>query len=131
MATWGLPQDNLWIVMIGGSLLQCGHAMPGDPTGPGGLFSLATPDVLEERLALAGFSRLEVEIVELDASFARFEDYWDRHIDTAGPLRAIIEGLTPEEVAEVRETCRTNCAAFATDDGYRFTGRAVVASAVA
>lgn len=131
VATWGAPQDNLWIVMIGGSLLQHGHQLPGDPTGPGGLFSLAAPEVLEERLTLAGFSGIEVETVDVDASFERFEDYWERHVDTAGPLRAVIEGLSPAEFAEVRETCRGNCAAFATDGGYRFAGRALVASAEA
>lgn len=131
VATWGLPQDNLWIVMVGGSLLQRGHGLPGDPTEPGGLFSLAGPAALEERLAAGGFSGITVESVELEASFDRFEDYWDRHVATAGPLRAIIAGLPPEELDAARETCRDNCAAFATDDGYRFTGRGLVASAEA
>lgn len=131
VATWGPAQENLWIVMIGGSLLQRGHALPGDPNEPGGLFSLATPEVLEERLGAAGFSGVGVESVDLEATFDRFDDYWDRHVATAGPLRALLEGLPPDEVAEVRATCRANCAAFATDDGYRFTGRALVASAEA
>ena len=131
VATWGPPQDNLWIVMIGGSLLQRGHTLPGDPTEPGGLFSLATPEALEERLAAVGFSAITVEDVQLEATFGSFEDYWERHVATAGPLRAVIEALPPEDLVQVRETCRANCAAFATADGYRFTGRALVASAEA
>lgn len=131
VATWGPPQDNLWIVMIGASLLQRGHTMPGNPVEPGGLFSHATAEVLEERLATAGFRGIAVERVELEATFARFDDYWDRHVETAGPLRGIIRALPPEELAAVRETCQANCAAFATADGYRFTGRALVASAEA
>lgn len=125
-ATWGPPQDNLWILMIGAALLQHGHTVQGDPTRPGGIFSLAEAEELERRTTAAGFHDVEVTTVDVVETFARFEDYWDLHTATGAPLRATIAGLTQDEVDDVRETCRAACAGFRTDDGYRFTGRALV-----
>lgn len=128
-ATWGAPQDNLWIVMLGAALLQHGHSVAGDPMGPGGLFSLSTAEGLEEAFIGAGFRDVRVEPVAVEESFATFEEYWDRHAETGGPLQRVIEALPPAEVEAVRETCRAACEGFRHGTGYRFEGQALVASA--
>lgn len=128
VATWGPPQQNLWIIMLGASLLQHGHAVQTDPMGPGGLFSLSTPEVLEERLETAGFRDVRTFPVVVRESFERFEDFWELHAATGGPLRRVIDALAPDEVEAVRETCRASCEAMRDDAGYTFVGQALVAS---
>lgn len=128
-ATWGAPQDNLWIVMLGAALLQHGHTVAGDPMGPGGLFSLSTAAGLEDAFTSAGFRDVQVEPVAVQESFDTFEAYWDRHAATGGPLQRVIATLPPAEVEAVRETCRAACEGLRDGTGYRFEGQALVASA--
>lgn len=128
-ATWGPPQENLWIVMLGAALLQHGHAVAGDPLGPGGIFSLSTTEGLVEAFSAAGFRDVRVTPVAVRESFDRFEQYWDRHAETGGPLQRVVGTLPPDEVAAVRETCRAACAGFRDEaGGYTFAGQALVTS---
>lgn len=129
VATWGAPQENLRLLAIGAALLQHGHAVTRDPTGPGGVFSLSDPDVLRSQLEAAGFADVAVATVGLVSTYARFEDYWERNTATGAPLQRALDRLSPEELDAVRETCRRACGHLRTDEGYRFTGQALVASA--
>lgn len=126
-ATWGPPEDNLWIATFGAAMLAHGHALPGDPMEPGGVFSLATPDRLEGLLSAAGFREVEVDTVDVDEHHATFDDYWQRRVDTSGPLTAILHRLDDEEVAPIRATCEEFASHLRKPDGtYTFPGRALV-----
>ncbi len=126
-ATWGPPEDNLWIATFGAAMLAHGHALPGDPREPGGVFSLATPDRLEALLSAAGFGEVEVDSVDVDEDHVSFDDYWQRRVDTSGPLTAILHRLDDDEVAAIRATCEEFASHLRHPDGtYTFPGRALV-----
>lgn len=129
VATWGPPQDNPWVLLLGASLLQHGHAVPGDPLGPGGVFSLSDPTELGERFRAAGFRDVRSDQVRVALSCPSFEAYWELQCATAGPLRELVDGLGQQELATVRATCHAACEGFRDGDGYRFGGLALVTSA--
>ncbi len=126
-ATWGPPEANLWIATFGAAMLAHGHALPGDPLEPGGIFSLSAPDRLEALLAAGGFDEVAVEPVDVDEHHAAFDDYWQRRVDTSGPLTAILHRLDDEQVAAIRNTCEEFASHLRQPDGtYAFPGRALV-----
>ena len=55
---WGPPDRNPWLTLLVAAVIQRGHVPPGggDPFGPGGPFSLPTPDANRELLSGAGFT---------------------------------------------------------------------------
>lgn len=126
-ATWGPPEDNLWIATFGAAMLAHGHALAGDPMEPGGIFSLSTPNRLEALLSAAGFMDVEVDRVAVDERHVSFDDYWQRRVDTSGPLTAILHRLDDEEVTAIRNTCEEFASHLRQPDGtYAFPGRALV-----
>lgn len=64
VATWGPAENNLWITIFGAAMLTHGHRPPGDPTAPGGIFSLSDSDRLRALIASAGFADVTVEPVD-------------------------------------------------------------------
>lgn len=125
-STWGPGERNPWLVVLGAALLQHGHLVDGDPHAPGGVFSLSEPDTLAAVVADAGFGEVETEAVEVTDVYASFDEYWDFHRRTAGPIAVAFSTMGEAEVAEVRATCESFCASFETTDGYRFPGQALV-----
>jgi ubiquinone/menaquinone biosynthesis C-methylase UbiE len=101
---WAGPDRNPWIMATGMSLMQNGVQPPGDPTGPGGMFSLADPEQFRLRIASAGFSDVQVETVPNTFDFASFADVWKIPSEIAGPIATIIATLEPEQVERIKET---------------------------
>lgn len=130
VATWGAPERNLWIAMFGAALLAHGHGPPGDPDGPGGIFSLARPETLEELLTAAGFDEVAVDAVDAPEVFTDFDDYWELHSQTGGPLALALRELGTPELDLIRDTCAQYAANLRQPDGsYHFPGEALVARA--
>lgn len=129
-STWGPAEHNPWLLLLAGALLQHGHAAQTDPTGPGGVFSLSDPDVVTAAFDAAAFGDVTVVPVDLTQRFDTFDDFWDFHAATGGPVAAVLNRLEAQEVAQIRTTCREFSEPFATGEGYAFPGRALVAIAV-
>lgn len=129
VATWGPPERNPWLLLLGAALLQHGHGRRSDPLARGGVFSLSTPEAVSRLLTGAGFRDVRTVAVTLHDVFDRFEDFWERQVATGGPLRATLDGLGPAETDAVRGTCRAACEGFRDGDVYRFTGEALVTAA--
>jgi SAM-dependent methyltransferase len=130
-ATWGPAERNPWIGVFGAAMLTHGHAPPGDPHAPGGIFSLSDPATLTRLLSRGGFSDVEVAAVELPERVGTFEEYWHRRADTSGPLTLLLRSLPPDEVARIRATCREYAQGFRDGSGgFRFPGLALLARAV-
>lgn len=119
-AVWAGPDRNPWILMSGMSLMQHGHQPPGgDPTGPGGMFSLADPDVFRQRVAEAGFEDVQLETVENPFEFTSFDEFWKIPNEIAAPIAAIIAGLNPEQVEAVKDTFKGMAEQFRSGEAYR------------
>jgi len=128
-ATWGPPERNPWIMALGMAMLQHGYPPPGDPFGPGGIFSMADPERVRSMLRKAGFAKVDVDEVQISHRYSTFDEYWNLQSEIAGPLAVKIKSLSPEERSSVKDSVRESVDTFAEPDGLTLPGVAVVASA--
>ncbi len=127
-ATWGLPDTNPWLLLMVIALVQNGHAPPGDPFAPGGVFSLATPERNKELVAAAGFASVTVEELEGVMRFESPDDYWTFNTSVAGPVAALVASLGEEQVGAIRTTLDPSLAPFERDGRLEIPWRSVVTS---
>ena len=126
---WGPPDRNPWLTLLVGAVLQHGHALGGDPFGPGGPFSLATREANVELLTGAGFSDVEVEEIPGTMRYDSLDDYWDVQSAIAGPLAVLVATLSNEERNAIRDTLGPMVAPFETGGGYEIPSLAIGISA--
>lgn len=124
-ATWGGPDRNPWMSLMGMSVLQMGISPGGDPYEPGGVFSLSEPEGLSALLNEAGFVDVLVDPIDFTMSFPDFDQYWSMQSEISGPLAVIIEEMDEEQVAQVKASAESLADAFKTDDGYVFPATAI------
>jgi len=101
---WGPPDRNPWLMLLALSIAENGHELPGNPFGPGGVFSLGAPDDNRALLNGAGFDHVEVEEIPGVQRFASFDDYWTLQTTVAGSLALLVASLSAEELAAIRAT---------------------------
>lgn len=126
---WAGPESNPWIPMTGMSLMQAGVQPPGDPFGPGGMFSLSDPDVLRERIVGSGFSDVQVELVANAFEFANFDELWKIPSEIAGPIAVIITKLESDQVTQVKDAFRGMTEQFRDGDAYHLPAQSLCALA--
>jgi len=127
-ATWGPPESNPWIFQLVSALLQNGWTPPGDPTAPGGLFSLATGDRNRELAAGAGFADVSVEELEGVMRFESPDDYWTLSTSVAGPVADFVGSLGDGQVDTIRATLDPSLAPFQRDGGLELPWLSIVTS---
>jgi ubiquinone/menaquinone biosynthesis C-methylase UbiE len=124
-AVWGPPDRNPWTVLLGMTLTQLGYQPPGDPFGPGGMFSVAPPGVAHDLTATAGFSGIRVEELPIQQRYESFDEFWDYQRDVAGSFAILLRTLPDEEVARIRSALEDAAKPFSSTDGYTFPGLAL------
>ena len=99
VATWGPPQENVWVSLPMGILRKYYNGPPlPDPTAPGAVFSFADEGRLKGALEEAGFRDVQVQRMEIPmAVFDTAQAWWDYQLDVAGPLTTLFRGLSPED----------------------------------
>lgn len=127
--TWAGLVDNPWMTCVGMAAMLHGLVAGAPPVGPGGIFSLGDPVVLEQLVAGAGFTDVAVEPIDVVFSAPSVDAHIDRVSSLAGPLAAAIAGATPEQSAAFRRTAADLVAPYASDDGVAVPGRALLVSA--
>jgi len=127
-ATWGPPDRNPWLFLLVKALRENGHAPPGDPFAPGGVFSLATAESNHELAAAAGFTDLTIDEITGTMRFADPDDYWSFNVAVAGPIADLVASLSDEQLATVRATLDPSLAPFERDGGLEPPWVAVVTS---
>jgi ubiquinone/menaquinone biosynthesis C-methylase UbiE len=128
-AVWGPPDGNHWIALLIGSLLQNGYFPPGDPSAPGGVFSLAAPERNRELLDGAGFPDVHTAEVGGAMHFENLDDYWSIQTSVAGPVADLVGAMQPDEVAAVKATLATMIEPFRSGDGYALPSLTTAVSA--
>lgn len=111
-AVFGPPDRNPWLMLLAAAILERGHAPEGDPFGPAGPFSLATPDANRELFDGSGFSDVGVQEIESTLHFDDFDTYWNVQSEVAGPIAILISSLPPDEVNAVRSALEAKLAPF-------------------
>src|SRR5437763_3316689 len=114
---WGPFDRNPWLTHLVGAMVEHGYAPPGDPFGPGGVFSLADPQANRDLLADAGFTDVEIDEVAGAQVYDSLDDYWDLQTAVAGPVSGIIRALPDDERAAIKATLEPKIAPHRADDG--------------
>lgn len=117
LSVWAGPEKNPWVTTTGMTMMQLGHETPGDPFGPGGMFSLAEHDAIRSLLTGAGFTDVVIEEMPVDWKFESFDESWEFTTQVAGALAALVRELPPDEVEKLRTALEANEESFRTDDG--------------
>jgi SAM-dependent methyltransferase len=116
LAVWDRPERNLWMAAPAMALVSRGALPMPDPGAPGP-FSMADAERLEQQLAEAGFSGIEVARIEYPSSYSSFEQYWEMSTDLAAPIAAALAALEGDGAIEVREAVRGVLGQFEAVDG--------------
>ena len=61
---------------------------------------------LGDRFRGAGLDAVEERALELSASYEDFSDFWDPFTFAVGPAGQYLASLSPQDQAQLRETCR-------------------------
>jgi ubiquinone/menaquinone biosynthesis C-methylase UbiE len=126
----GAPDQNQWIALMMGALMQNGHQpATGNPFELGGPFGLSSPDVNAELLRDAGFVDIEIEQIPGAMTVADADDYWDTQSSLAGPVKATVERLTDDERETVRATLAEMMAPFEVEGRFELPSRLVAVRA--
>ena len=129
---WGPPDRNPWLVLLVGAVLSQGLApQGGNPFGPGGPFSLATPESNRELLEAGGFPDPEVEEIEGTMRFATSDDYWDMQTAIAGPLATLMASVSDEQRDAIRASLEPTLEPYRSEKGFELPWAAVGVSATA
>jgi ubiquinone/menaquinone biosynthesis C-methylase UbiE len=128
-AVWGPPDRNPWLALFAGAMLETGHAPPGDPFGPGGVFSLAEPDANRALLDGAGFSEVQIEEIPGAMSYENFEEYWSVQSSVSGPFAILVQSLPAGDVDAIKAVLEPSVDPFSTAEGLRIPSLAIGISA--
>ena len=128
LSVWGPADDNPWAALSRRTLVAAGHApapVPGDP----GIFAMASDRRIRELVTGAGFDTVEIEPVRVEYRFEDFEDYWRFIEDLAGAVALVLERLSADELAQVREGMEQMAEPWRSNGGYSMPGLALNAVA--
>lgn len=126
--TWGAPEDNPWMTVVGMAAMANGLVAGGPPIGPGGIFSLSDPGRVTALLTDAGFSDVAVDAVDIAFHADDVEAHVRRVASLAGPLAAVLDAATPDQHAALVTTASELAAPYVGSSGVDLPGRALVAT---
>ncbi len=124
-AVWTGPEKNPWVGIIGMVLRQQGYEPPGDPFGPGGMFSMASEEQVRAMLASAGFQGVETEEMEVHWRFEDFAGFWTFLTELAGGIAVFLRTLSNPERDELRRVVEKAIEGFRDGQGYELPGVAL------
>ena len=124
-SVWAGPGENPWMTIPGMTIMKMGHPAPGDPFGPGGIFSLADHDVINTMLEGAGFSNVRIENIPVEWTSANFDESWDFMTNIAGPIARVVKELPAEGIEQLQSALRTEFEPFKKGEGYSVPGLCV------
>jgi ubiquinone/menaquinone biosynthesis C-methylase UbiE len=127
--TWSGIEHNPWMTCVGMAAMANGIVSGGPPIGPGGIFSLGDPTILEQLARDAGFVDVKVEAFGVVFRADTVDAHVDRVTALAGPLTAALQAASPDQLAAMRRTAADLAAPYLTDDGVEIPGQALLVSA--
>lgn len=104
----GFPADAIWR-----ELADAGHPVSQPPSA-----EISSMNALKA-LWSSGLDQVETKVIDVERSFAGFDDYWDNCMGSTA-TKAAVQALSAEQVAQVKTRVRERIAA----KGNRYTGRA-------
>ena len=124
-SVWSGPDKNPWVTLVGLVLVQEGHPPPGDPFGQGGFFSMASEELIKSMVSAAGFTKSEIEEMEVNWSFEDFPAFWTFLTELAGGFAVAIRQLDHDETEKLRRSLQRALEPFRADGGYELRGSTI------
>lgn len=124
-AVWGPPAENPWVVLPGMVLVGLGLMDLPDPEGPGGIFSLADPDVVRAKLSEAGFRDVTIEHIPTVFPYAGMDEGLEIMADVAGPMAAALKGKGPDVINQIKVAAEPLFEPYRVESGYELPGLAL------
>jgi ubiquinone/menaquinone biosynthesis C-methylase UbiE len=128
LSVWGPADDNPWAALSRMTLAEAGHVPAPEPDEPG-IFAMSDEERIRELVTGAGFETVEIEPVRVEYRFEDFEDYWRFIHDLAGAVVLVLERLSADELAQVREGMEERAEKWRSNGGYTMPGLALNAVA--
>jgi SAM-dependent methyltransferase len=116
LAVWDQAEENPWATIPNRVLVERRHATPPDPSAPG-MFALADPAALRERIEDAGFVDVRIEALDVGRSYASAAEFLEETFDLSQMFSRVFNELSQAEQAEVAEAITTELRPFAAADG--------------
>lgn len=116
LAVWDRIETNPWTGILVGTLVELGHFEPAGPGQPG-MFALAGPGLLEDRLADAGFTGIRVESVDMTRRYDTVDDWLGEALDVSTQVAQVWGNLDEAQRREVRGRLQEQAARFADAQG--------------
>jgi hypothetical protein len=101
---------------------ELGYPTAGDPSGPGGMFSMAKREQIEGMLKDNGFTDIVVEEMTVNWNYGSFDEAWSFMTRVAGAVAALVAELPADEIESLRSTLQGNLEKFRTDEGLSLPG---------
>jgi SAM-dependent methyltransferase len=127
-AVWGPRERNPWLAIVLDSASETLGA-PVPPPGLPGPFALQDAERLANLLTDAGLDQVSIEEAAVGTDSPNFEDWWSRTSQLAGPLAMMLRSLPAETRASLDDRARAAVRSYETEDGLRFPGLTLIASA--
>lgn len=126
VSVWDEPAKNPFFTVMMKPLMEKLSLPPPDPTLPG-VFRLAGGE-LERVLRAGGFSELTIEPMPKTMEYATRAQAWEIQTSLAGPLRAALAKLTPDQAEDVRDAVFSALAPFERDGSVKLAAQPLCAS---
>lgn len=94
---WGPPDKNPGLTLSIGILKEFMDVPAPDPSAPG-LFSLAKPGDLKNKVSAAGFSNVAEEEIHINWVYDSGQHFVDMLKDMAAPIKVMLEKLQPDQL---------------------------------
>jgi ubiquinone/menaquinone biosynthesis C-methylase UbiE len=131
LAVWDSVQHNPWAMLPMLELLERGLAETPSPGAPGP-FALGDPERVRALLAQAGFTEIDVEMLQIEHRHASFEVFWETTLDIARAFHDAVLSRPEPEIAEIRSGLASRLSPYTAADGtLAIPARTLVASATA
>jgi SAM-dependent methyltransferase len=127
ISVWGPRERNPWL----GVVFDAVSEQLGAPVPPPGLphpFSLSDTGRLAAVLEGAGLARVEVAELPVPYRAAWVDEWWDRTVALAGPLRARLAALPPAAARALRQRAAERIGAYRTPAGLEIPGVCLIAT---
>jgi hypothetical protein len=98
---WDMPGGGVPLRPLYRACVALGHAAQVPPSS-----AVSALETMHQLWVDAGLQSVESRRIDITVSFADFDDFWDSSSIPIGPQGQLLASLSPEQVAEVKESLR-------------------------
>lgn len=116
LAVWDAIERNPWSLLPEIELIERELTEPRSPDVPGP-FSLGDGARVSELLAVAGFSEIHVETLDLRRRSTSYDELWETMLDLSRAFHDAVMSCSEAEIADIRASIATRLQPYTAPDG--------------